>query len=105
MYSPYEARYFHQLLQNLFDREGVKPDVVEYISQIHSMLALVHSGMGVALIPAAATRLNFAGLTLRTVATSPSLPVEMVCSFRSDNDNPLLDVFKRRILPGFAAVV
>ena len=105
MYSPYEARYFHQLLQNLFDREGVKPDVVEYISQIHSMLALVHAGMGVALIPAAATRLNFTGLTLRTVTTSPSLPVEMVCSFRGDNDNPLLDVFKRRILPGFAAGV
>lgn len=102
MYSPYEAGYFYQLLQKMFERANVKPEIVEYIGQIHTMLALVHSGIGVALIPEAATKLNFAGIVLRKMQTTPELPVEMSCSFRNDNDNPILDIFKRRILPGFA---
>ncbi len=90
MYSPYEAHYFHQLLQGLFDREGVHPEVVEYVTQIHTILALVHAGIGVALIPEAATRLHFEGVALRTLRTRPRRPVETVCSFRKANDNPIL---------------
>jgi DNA-binding transcriptional LysR family regulator len=101
MYSPYEARYFYQLLQACLDRDGVKPDVVEYVAQIHTMLALVGSGIGVALIPEAANRLHFEGITLRRVATTPARPVEMVFSYRKDNDNPILGIFRRDILEGF----
>lgn len=101
MYSPYEARYFYQLLHACFDRAGVTPDFVEYVGQIHTMLALVSSGIGVALIPEAAARLQFSGIVLRKMATDPVQPVEMVCSFRKDNDNPILDIFRRDILSGF----
>jgi len=103
MYSPYEAQYFSQLLQGVFERSRVVPDVVEYVAQIHTMLALVNSGIGVALIPEAATRLKFGGLVLRRMATDPPEPVETVCSYRHDNDNPLLTIFRERILPGLAA--
>lgn len=98
MYSPYEAQYFYQLLNSLLDAEGVKPEIIEYISQIHTMLALVASGLGVALIPEAASRLHFDGVILRKVITSPAEPVEKVCSFRRDNDNPILEVFRKRVL-------
>lgn len=102
MYSPYEAQYFYQLLNTLFDAEGVKPEIIEYISQIHTMLALVNSGLGVALIPDAAKRLHFDGVILRKVTTNPLQPVEKVCSFRRDNDNPILEVFKTRVLSRFS---
>ncbi len=102
MYSPYEAQYFYQLLNNLFDAERVKPEIIEYISQIHTMLALVNSGLGVALIPEAASRLHFDGVVLRKVVTTPVQPVQMVCSFRRDNDNPILEVFRKRVLARFA---
>lgn len=98
MYSPYEARYFYQLVQGCFDRAGIKPDIVEYVGQIHTMLALVNSGMGAALIPEAATRLHFDGVALRKIATDPAQPVETVCSCRKDNDNPVLEIFRRDIL-------
>jgi DNA-binding transcriptional LysR family regulator len=101
MYSPYEAYYFYQLLHGLFDRAGVMPEIVEYVGQIHTMLALVHSGIGVALIPEAATRLHFEGIVLRRMETEPVQPVETVCSYRRDNDNPILDIFKRDILNEF----
>jgi DNA-binding transcriptional LysR family regulator len=62
------------------------------------MLALVSSGVGAALIPAAAARLQLTGVALRKVATEPAEPVESVCSYRRDNDNPILQIFKRDIL-------
>lgn len=102
MYSPYEAQYFYQLLNTLFDAEGVKPEIIEYISQIHTMLALVSSGLGVALIPDAAQRLRFDGVVLRRVLTTPEEPVEKVCSFRRDNDNPILEVFRKRVMSRFS---
>ncbi|TFW36200.1 LysR substrate-binding domain-containing protein [Massilia horti] len=101
MYSPYEARYFHQLVSNCLNRTGVMPDVVEHVGQIHTMLALVRTGVGVALIPGAAMRLQLNGIILRKVATEPAEPVQMLCSYRRDNDNPILQLFKRDILPTF----
>lgn len=101
MYSPYEARYFYQLLHDCFERLGIVPDIVEYIGQIHTMLALVNSGIGVALIPEAAARLQFEGIVLRRITSDPQRPVERVCAYRKDNDNPILDIFRREILDGF----
>ena len=98
MYSPYEAHYFYQLVHSILDRAGVKPEIVEYVGQIHTMLALVNAGMGVALIPEAATRLRFDGIVLRRITTEPERPVEMVCSYRKDNDNPILEIFRRDVL-------
>lgn len=97
-YSPYEASYFYQLVQSCLDREGVTPDIVDYVPQIHTMLALVDSGIGVALIPETATRLHFEGVLLRRMATKPLRPVEMVFSYRKDNDNPILKMFRREVL-------
>ncbi|WP_338762675.1 LysR family transcriptional regulator [Massilia sp. METH4] len=99
MYSPYEARPFHQMLTERFAREGVVPDIVEHIGQVHTMLALVRAGMGVALIAAGAARLHFESIVLREVATEP---VEMVCTYRRSNDNPVLQLFLHDVLPTFA---
>ena len=96
-YSPYEANYFSQLVQGYLDRDGIKPDTVYYVPQIHTMLALVDAGVGVALTPETASRLRFEGVLLRRVQTNPARPVEMVFSHRKTNDNPILKVFRREI--------
>ncbi|MEN0038359.1 MAG: LysR substrate-binding domain-containing protein [Cellvibrio sp.] len=101
MYSPYEARYFHDLLSNCFQQEEILPQIVEYVAQIHTMLALVQSGIGVALIPKSATGLHFEGLLLRKLITNPARPVEMVYSYRKDNHNPALVTLLQEVLPQF----
>ena len=101
MYSPHEARYFHQLLQDCFERAGIEPDFVEYLGQIHTMMALVSSGIGVALIPEAASRLQFEGVALRKLVLDPVRPVKMVYAYRKDNDNPILDIFRQEVLKRF----
>lgn len=100
MYSPYEARPFYQMLTARFEREGVVPDVVEHIGQVHTMLALVSAGVGAALVSEACARLQFDGVVLRRIDTEP---VHTVCSYRRDNENPILQLFIRDILPTFQA--
>jgi DNA-binding transcriptional LysR family regulator len=103
-YSPYEASYFYQLVQSALERGGVRPDVVDYVPQIHTMLALVDSGIGVALTPETASRLHFEGVLLRKIAMKPARPVEMVFSYRHDNENPILAIFRRDVLESLKSV-
>ncbi len=98
MYSPYEARPFYHMLSERFAKAGVVPDIVEYIGQVHTMLALVGAGMGAALIAEGAGRLKFEGIVLRKVTTEP---VHLVGAYRRDNDNPVLHLVREHVLPTF----
>jgi len=97
-YAPYEANFFYQLVQSALDRAGVVPEVVDYVPQIHTMLALVSSGIGAALTPETASRLHFEGVLLRRMTMKPLRPVEMVFCYRKDNDNPVLEILRREVL-------
>ena len=92
MYAPYEARYFHDLLVELFSRAALAPVYVQHLAQIHSILAIVHSGVGVALVPEAAKNLQFSGVALRPLADPQQRTAELYFVWREDNDNPLLPV-------------
>lgn len=92
MYAPYEARYFHDLLVELFSRAGLVPNYVQHLAQIHSILAMVHSGVGVALVPQAALNLHFSGVALRPVDLPRQRPAELFFVSREDNDNPLVPI-------------
>ena len=89
-YSPFEARYFHHLVDGLLERAGVAPDIVEHVTQIHSMLALVRAGLGVALVPESAAMLRPEGVVYRPIRTTPACPVSLLLAWRKDNDNPVL---------------
>ncbi|MGX1788279.1 LysR substrate-binding domain-containing protein [Bosea sp. NPDC055332] len=92
MYAPYEARYFHDLLVELFSRAGLVPNYVQHLAQIHSMLAMVHSGVGVALVPETAVNLRFSGVALRPLDLPRHRPAELFFVSRDDNDNPLVPI-------------
>ena len=98
MYSPYEARPFYQMLSERFARAGVVPDIVEHIGQVHTMLALVRAGIGAALIAEGAARLKFDGVVMRRMTTEP---VDTVCTYRRNHDNPVLQLFLQEVLPTF----
>ncbi|NHD18699.1 MULTISPECIES: LysR substrate-binding domain-containing protein [Actinopolyspora] len=91
MYSPTEARYFHELLVGMFREAGVAPRYRQYVSQIHTMLALVEVELGAALVPAAATRLGMSGVVFREVRLPVPEPVELHAAWRTSNDNPALE--------------
>jgi DNA-binding transcriptional LysR family regulator len=99
IYAAEGASYFHDLLADLFEAEGVAPVPVQTLSQIHSMLALVRAGIGAALVPEAAQSLHFDDVHFRPVTTVPAQPVELFAAWRSDNDNPALAPFLDLLSP------
>ncbi|WP_315742985.1 MULTISPECIES: LysR substrate-binding domain-containing protein [unclassified Bradyrhizobium] len=90
MYSPSEARYFHDLLVAQFMRAEVLPRYVQHLSQIHSILSMVRAGLGVAIVPQAASSLKIADVKLRPLKLRNAAPVELFMVWRREHDNPLL---------------
>ncbi|MER6947217.1 LysR substrate-binding domain-containing protein [Nonomuraea sp. NPDC000554] len=90
MYSPSDARYFHEVLIGVFRTAGVQPVYRQYLSQVHTMLAMVKAGLGLALVPAAASALRLDGVVLRPLADLGPDLVELDLAWRAGNDNPAL---------------
>ncbi|WP_134169279.1 LysR family transcriptional regulator [Paraburkholderia caballeronis] len=91
MYSPDDAQYFHELVRHVFARVGARPDYGQYVSQIHSMLAVVRSGLGAALVPEAGSRQACEGVVFREVGgIDPVKLVELHLAWKIGNDNPAL---------------
>ncbi|MGH1573249.1 LysR family transcriptional regulator [Methylobacterium sp. P31] len=89
-YAPNEARYFHDLVQDLFAEAEIHPRIVQQLTQIHAILALVRAGLGAALVPAAAERLRFEGVAFRPLGLPAPRPAELLLAWRRDADDPLI---------------
>lgn len=90
MYSPFEARYFHDLLMSHFARADIAPRYVQHLNQIHSILALVHAGLGVAIVPEAATSLRVEGVRYLPLRLAEPASVELMLTWRRFDDDPLV---------------
>ncbi|QEI07069.1 LysR family transcriptional regulator [Pigmentiphaga aceris] len=92
-----EARYFHDLVHRLFSSAGALPNLVQQVSQIHSVLALVRTGLGVALVPEAARRLGFEGVVYRNLTPLTGNGAELFAAWRPGDEQPVV----RRVLDIF----
>jgi DNA-binding transcriptional LysR family regulator len=99
MYSPVDARYFNELLISTFTAVGASPKYVQYVTQVHTMLVLVHSGLGMALVPESATTMHPDGVVFREVDAIRDRPVQMNIAWRGDNPNPALVRLMNDVLP------
>ena len=99
MYSPVEARYFNELLISTFTIAGATPRYVQYVTQVHTMLVLVRSGIGIALVPASAATLHPNDVVFRSVGAFRERPVELDAVWRGDSTNPALLRVLRDVLP------
>lgn len=90
MYSPVESRYFYELLLGLTARARVRPRYVQYVSQVHTMLALVQAGVGLAVVPESATALHPDGVAFVELADARSPTVELAATWPEAADNPVL---------------
>jgi DNA-binding transcriptional LysR family regulator len=99
MYSPVQARYFSELLISTFTIAGATPNYVQTVTQVHTMLVLVRSGIGIALVPASAATLHPEGVAFRSIGAFRERPVELDAVWRSDSTNPALLRLLRDVLP------
>src|SRR6478672_4496050 len=96
MYSPVQARYFNELLISTFTIAGATP---RYVTQVHTMLVLVRSGIGIALVPASAATLHPDGVVFRSIGAFRERPVELDAVWRAHSSNPALLRLLRDVLP------
>jgi DNA-binding transcriptional LysR family regulator len=101
MYAPTESRYHHDLVSSVFRVAGISPNFVQYAREIHTMLALVGAGIGVALVPEIAGNLGFAGVKLQPITLTPKVYSELTFVWRKRADNPALRVLTEELLPKF----
>jgi DNA-binding transcriptional LysR family regulator len=95
MYSPIESRYFNELLSSILHAGSVAPVVVQYMVQIHSIVALVNLDWGVAVVPESASRMQFDNVVFRPLTLAQPAHVELDVVWRINDENPVLE----RLLP------
>jgi DNA-binding transcriptional LysR family regulator len=103
MYTPIEGRYNYGLLLSAFQAAGIRPNFVQYSREIHTMLALVDAGIGVALVPRDASNLGFPRIKLQNIEFNPQVFSELTFVWRRQSDNPALRMFIDGLLPRFLA--
>jgi DNA-binding transcriptional LysR family regulator len=96
-YSPVEAWYFYELVVAAFQRAAVTPRYVQHISQVHTVLAVVNAGLGVALVPRSASALRLANLTFLDVEDVQENAVGLQCVWRVNNENPALATLLKHV--------
>lgn len=90
MYSPVEARYFYELLLGMTVRAHARPRYVQHVSQVHTMLALVQAGVGLAIVPESAMALHPDGVAFIDLADARLPAVELAATWHETADNPAL---------------
>jgi DNA-binding transcriptional LysR family regulator len=89
-YGPAPARYFHELVVSLFHEARLTPNYVQYVSQVNSQLVLVGAGIGIALVPRSAARLQPPRVEFLELGAQPQDLVELHCAWRLDSKNAAL---------------
>ncbi len=103
MYAPLESHYHHDLVTSIFQSAGIVPNSVQFAREIHTMLALVGAGIGVALVPRIAGNLGFAGVELQEITLQPQVLSELTFVWPKHTTNPALRTFTGGLLQRFVA--
>ncbi len=72
-------------------KAGFRPRVVQEAKETSTLLSLVASGMGIALVPMTSRMFSFQGVAFRQLRNPP--PVDLAVAWNSDKETPLLRAF------------
>ncbi|HUE64540.1 MAG TPA: LysR family transcriptional regulator [Rhizomicrobium sp.] len=89
-YLPYEAYYLCTMVGDLLAKADVTPNYVQQLTQVHAVMALVHAGIGLSIVPEGARLFNFSNVVLRPIENPQPKPLELFMVWRADTMNPLV---------------
>lgn len=92
-FDRHSASYFNRLASDLFSAHAVQPDIVQSATQLHTVMALVSSGLGVALVPEAAARIQLEDVVLRPLNMETPLLAELCLAWNIQDRNPAVRSF------------
>ncbi len=87
-----------ETLRGLFVVSGVMPRIVQEVSQSHTMLALVNSGIGLAIVPASTKMLRMANVIFRDLDAPDHFRSDLYVAIGPKRQSPLLARVSETIL-------
>lgn len=100
MFSPERGRYFYSLVNGLLLAAGVTPRYVQHLDQVLTVVGLVGTGIGVAIVPASVARFRFDQVVFRPIR-GKTVVAEGRMAWRDDHPNPALKAFRTFALRHF----
>ena len=85
-----DARYFDQIAAQVFRHASRPPEVVQVANQLTTILALVGSGLGLALVPATSRRLAFPKVVFSELVPAQKVRASLVLACRNEPPGPVL---------------
>jgi DNA-binding transcriptional LysR family regulator len=92
MFPRSEGSGLHEQLLNVCRSAGFEPKVVQEATQMQTLVGLVAGGIGVALAPASAMRIQATGVIYRPLG-GPQHTVPLLLGWRGDEAEPVLGHF------------
>ncbi len=92
-FAPDTAEYFCKLSEKLFTTHNIKPLIVQTATQLHTIIALVAAGLGIALVPESAGRINIENFVLRPLALDSPPQAELCLAWNKNDHNPAISSF------------
>ncbi|KWF23273.1 LysR substrate-binding domain-containing protein [Burkholderia pseudomultivorans] len=93
LFSRKDAFYFYDIVSDILQRADVMPDVVQDATQLYTVVALVSSRIGVAIVPASARHMPFPGVTFRHLNLEKPASAELHLAWRTEDSHPALTHF------------
>ncbi|TKI03059.1 LysR family transcriptional regulator [Martelella alba] len=105
-YSSSGWRPFHDMIAIALRRNKIRPKIVYSFETSVTILAMVNSGLGIALVPACSRIVSFPNIIFREFDLDPELRSNLYLLWRKDNNNPvlptILDSLRLKARPSYA---
>jgi DNA-binding transcriptional LysR family regulator len=95
-YASTKVPGLHAMVMLAFERAGQRPRVAQEATQVQTVLSLVQSGMGVALVPSVSAQLAPKGVVFRPISDLPAAAaISIAITSRTDGNNPAASRFRQ----------
>lgn len=96
--------YLRDLIDTELARAGARPRIVQRMSRTHSILALVSTGMGIAIVPAGSSAATFDNILFKRIDSDARAEWHAVRHLRPGNDlvAPMLDLMRKIDAPNLS---
>ncbi|WP_414439771.1 LysR substrate-binding domain-containing protein [Burkholderia sp. 22PA0106] len=93
LFSRKEALYFYNIVSEILLGAGVEADVAQDATQLYTVVALVSSNIGVAIVPASARHMQFPHVAFRPLQMDKPAYSELELVWRTDDRHAALTNF------------
>ncbi|WP_437883243.1 LysR family transcriptional regulator [Pseudomonas sp. LRF_L74] len=80
-------------IQQMFSRYDAHPVIAHEVTDVTTSIALVGGGLGMSIVPRAATNLRLPGVVYRPLSCRGDSAIELICLYRKGDQSPVLQAF------------